>query len=58
MNWLKGKKTYLVAIAAIVGAVAGVATGQLPIVQAVIVIIGALEGAFLRAGVAKVGKGK
>jgi hypothetical protein len=54
--WLQGKKTYLVMIAAILGAIAGYATGELTVVQMIQAIMAALGLGALRSGVAKVSK--
>ena len=52
-EWLNGKKTYLVAGAAVIGAVIAWATGAVDLVEAIKVILGAVLGTTIRAGVAK-----
>ena len=54
--WLQGKKTYLVMIAAILGAIAAYSTGDMTLIQALEAIMAALGLGALRSGVAKVGK--
>lgn len=49
---LKGKKTYVVAALAVVGAVASYLTGDLALADAVQLAITAILGATVRAGVA------
>ena len=53
---LSNKKTYLVMIAGITAALAGLATGELTPAQAISGILGSLGLGTLRAGIAKVGK--
>jgi hypothetical protein len=53
LNWLQGKKTYLVALAAILTAVVAWLNGAIDVVTLVQTIFAALGGAALRAGVAK-----
>ena len=53
MNFLKGKKTYLVALALVVFAITGVATGNLTTEQAVALVLNGLGLGALRAGVSK-----
>lgn len=55
---LKGKKSYLLAIAGLIYAAAGYFTGQLDAATAVDAAQTALTGAFLRAGVSNVLGGK
>ncbi len=50
-EWLKGKKTYIVAVATICYALSGVVAGYIPIDQAVMLILGALGLGALRNGV-------
>lgn len=49
---LKGKKTYVVAALAVLGAVAGYLTGDLSISDAIQTAVTAIIGATLRAGIA------
>lgn len=48
---LKGKKTYITAAVAIVGAVAGYLVGDVSMADAAQLVVTALLGAFVRAGV-------
>lgn len=48
---LKGKKTYLTALATILGTAAGVLTGQLTLPDAVQLAVTAIIGATLRKGI-------
>jgi len=50
------QKTTWTGIIAVVGAIAGVATGTLPISMAIQTAITGLIGIFLRQGIAKIGK--
>lgn len=50
--WLKGKKTYIVMLAALLGAVAGYASGEITLVQAIEAVLAALGLGALRSGVA------
>ncbi len=50
---ISGKKSYLLAATAIVGAVVAWSTGGLSDIQTVYTVFGALQSAFLRAGIAK-----
>ena len=56
LNWLKGKKTYLIALAAIIGAIAAYANGDMTLLQMAEAIFIACGGASLRAGIAKIGQ--
>ena len=56
VEWLKGKKAYLLGAAAIIGAVAGFADGKLTLEQAIQAIWGGLTAIALRAGISKVSK--
>jgi hypothetical protein len=51
---LQGKKTYVVAIALVIYAVAGVYTGQLSQPEAVTLVLNGLGLGALRAGISKV----
>ena len=53
-EWLKGKKTYLVCAAAIIGVVVVWADGDMTNLDAIEAIVKAVFGITLRAGVAKV----
>lgn len=53
LNKLQGKKTYLVALALVVYAVAGTISGQITADQAVYVVLNGLGLGALRAGVGK-----
>jgi hypothetical protein len=53
LAFLSGKKTYITGAAAVVSAVAGVATGTVSPVEAVQMGLTGLMGLFLRAGIAK-----
>ena len=53
MAWLNGKKTFIVAIAAIIYAVVRLWTGELGVDEAIIVILGALGFGALRSGLKK-----
>ena len=50
---LSGKKTYIVMIVAIVGAIGGFLTGEVTLVQTITAILSALGLGTLRAGVKK-----
>jgi hypothetical protein len=52
VNWLQGKKTYITGAAAVLTAVAGVATGQVGAAEAVQMGLTGLMGIFLRNGLA------
>ena len=52
-DWLAGKKTYLVGIAAILGAVIAWASGEVDLPATVAAITAAIMGMTMRAGVAK-----
>lgn len=54
-DWLKGKKTYIVAILGIAGAVMAWATDDMGWIEALKVIGGCLGLSFLRMGVKKLG---
>lgn len=54
MNWLKGKKTYIVALAGMCAALAALASGEIDVAQATHAILDCLLALFIRAGVAKV----
>jgi len=51
IDWLKGKKTYLIAIGTIIYAVSGAATGQIDVQTAIQMILAALGGMTMRAGI-------
>lgn len=53
LNLTSGKKTYIVAIATLVFAVAGVFLGQLDVKEAIELVLGALGVASLRHGMSK-----
>lgn len=53
LNWLAGKKTHLVVIAAIVTAVSSFASGQIDGMQFVAAVFSALGFSTIRAGIAK-----
>ena len=57
-DFLKGYKTYLVAAAAIVGAVAGFATGELSLTEGIGAIVAAVTAMTMRAGIEKSGTPK
>ena len=48
---LRGRKTYLVGVGALLGAAAGVLTGALPLAEGIQLAVIALLGMFTRAGV-------
>jgi len=52
-DWLAGKKTYIVAIGAIVGAIVAWSQETMTDIQAIEAIIGAILAMTVRAGVAK-----
>lgn len=52
VNFLQGKKTYITGAAAVLAAVAGVATGQVSAAEAVQMGLTGLMGIFLRNGIA------
>lgn len=54
---ISGKKSYLLAATAIVGAIVLWSTGGLSDIGTISAVFGALQSAFLRAGIAKVGNG-
>ena len=51
IEWLKGKKTYLVCVAGILAAVIGYLNGEISMAQAIEAIFIAIGGITLRAGV-------
>ena len=53
MTFLQGKKTYLISLSAIVGAVTAVATGEASVMEAAQIITTALLGTTVRAGISK-----
>jgi hypothetical protein len=57
LEWLQGKKTYLVCIAGILAAIIAYLSGEMTMIQMVEAIWAAVAGMTLRAGVAKVGNG-
>ena len=57
-QWLQGKKTYLVVVSALLGAVIAYLNGDLSLVQALQTIAAALGFGALRSGVSKSGTGK
>jgi hypothetical protein len=56
-EWLKGKKSYLVAAAGVLAAVIGWSDGELDTPAMVAAVVAALEAMALRAALAKVGEG-
>ena len=56
MKWLAGKKTYITMAAAVLTAIASLASGEITVGECVVAILGALGVASLRAGVAKAEK--
>ena len=56
MNFLNGKKTYIVAIGSVLGAVGGVMTGEMSVVEAVNIVVTALLAATVRNGIASSAK--
>jgi len=56
-NWLKNKKTYLVGVAAILGAVVGFAEGEIELPALAAAITAAVIAMCMRAAVAKVQNG-
>ncbi|GAF69460.1 unnamed protein product [marine sediment metagenome] len=56
MEWLQGKKTYLVVAAAVIAAIIGYLNGELTIVQGVGAILAALGLGSARSAIGKVGK--
>jgi len=50
-KWLRGRKTYLVGITAILAAVGGYAGGEIDVVGLVTAILAAAGGMSLRAGI-------
>lgn len=53
--WLSGKKTYLVALSAIIAAISAYAAGAITVVELVAAILAALGTCTLRAAVTKTG---
>lgn len=53
-DWLAGKKTYLVGVAALIGVVVAWSTGEFTDFQALEAAFVAVQTIFLRAGIAKV----
>lgn len=53
LNWSTGRKTYIAAVAGIVGAIAALVAGQITPQVAAQTILGCLLAAFLRSGAAK-----
>jgi hypothetical protein len=51
LNFLTGKKTYIVGLGTILGAVGGVMSGALPLEQAVQLVVTALLGMTIRSGI-------
>ncbi len=52
-TWLSGKKTYLVAALAILGAIVAYANGNMDLTQAISAIVAAILACTMRAGVMK-----
>lgn len=55
LEWLKGKKTYVVAISAIVAAVASYASGTIEVGEMIKLIVAAIMAMTIRAGITKSG---
>lgn len=53
LEWLKGKKTYIVALSAIIGAIAAYATGEILLKEMIVVIVGAIIAMTERAAIKK-----
>ena len=53
-EWLAGKKTYFVAVGAIIGAIAAYASGEIEAFAAIEAIVAAVLAMTVRAGVSKV----
>jgi len=54
-EWLKGKKTYMLGVSAILGALVAYGTGEYELGKTVEVVVAALMVIFVRAGVTKSG---
>ena len=54
-EWLKGRKTYLVAISAIVAAIASYVTGTIEVGEMIKLIVAAIMAMTIRAGITKSG---
>ncbi len=52
-KFLQGKKTYLTAVASVVGALAAYASGEASLIDAAQVAVTGLVGAFVRKGIAR-----
>lgn len=52
-EWLSGKKTYIVALAGILAAIAAYASGELDLAQTIQAVLASLGLSTLRAGVSK-----
>lgn len=50
-EWLRGKKTYMLAVSAILGALVAYGTGEYELGKTVEIIVGALGIIFIRLGV-------
>lgn len=55
LEWLKGKKTYIVGISAIVAALASYATGNIESSEMIKLIVAAILAMTMRAGITKSG---
>ena len=55
-EWLKGKKTYLVCIGAIIAVVAVWSGGEIDLIHMIEAVVAAVGGMTIRAGVEKSGK--
>jgi len=55
LEWLKGKKTYLVAISTIIGAIASYASGTIEVGEMIKIIVAAIMAMTIRAGITKSG---
>ena len=56
MDFLKGKKTYVIMAIGVLTAVGAYLTGDLTLIQAIQAVLGALGLGALRGGVSKIGK--
>jgi len=55
LEWLRGKKTYVICASAILGAIAAYVSNEIMLKEMIVAIVGALIAASTRAGITKSG---
>lgn len=55
LEWLRGKKTYVLAVSSIFAALAAYATGQIEVGEMIKLIVAAIMAMTIRAGITKSG---